>query len=617
MAAPEDRADTGPALGGTRLALPAVAPKTGVPAPGCPAGGEGEERPEPAFRTLDRFAWARWAEASGGISAEALSEAWVDWATHLAISPGKQTELAWKAGRKWMRLWSNWVMSAVGSDRTPPCIEPLPQDRRFEAEDWQREPYRTLWQAFLLGQQWWFNATTGVPGVSRRHERIVEFSARQALDMLSPSNFIATNPEVLDRTLREGGMNLARGYAFLIDDLLRLATDRPEQDEAFRPGVGTALTPGKVVYRNRLIELIQYAPATETVHAVPLLVVPAWIMKYYILDLRPENSFIGHLVRKGYTVFCISWKNPGPEDRDIGFEDYVHLGVDSALEAVAAITGQDRVNALGYCLGGTLLAVAAAAHARNGNGRLGSLSFLASQVDFSEAGELSVFINESQLELLEAMMWEKGYLDQKRMAGAFRILRSRDLIWSRMMREYLMGERTKPSDLAAWSQDATRMPFRMHSEYLRHFYLNDDFAEGRLEIEGTRVHPSDIELPVFSVATERDHIAPWKSVYKMLYLMRAPTDFVLVSGGHNTGIVAPPGTKKAHFRRLRHAEDEPVPDPDQWLAATSPRPGSWWGTYTAWLARRSGGRVPPPPMGRADAGYGAICDAPGTYVLMR
>ncbi|MFC2967887.1 PHA/PHB synthase family protein [Acidimangrovimonas pyrenivorans] len=570
---------------------------------------------EASFEQLDRRLHARIGEALGGLSLIDLVGAWADWASHMAIAPGKQAELVWKASRKWQKLNEAAWCQLSGQQTPEPCIAPLPQDRRFRAPEWQRFPYNLIYQSFLLNQQWWHNATTEVHGVDAKNEALVEFYARQVLDMLSPSNFLATNPQLLDRTVKEGGRNLVRGLAHWLEDVQRAVTGAPRADtEAFRPGREVAVTPGKVVYRNRLMELIQYAPATETVHSVPVLIVPAWIMKYYILDLTPEHSLIRWLVGQGFTVFCISWKNPDEGDRDLGLDDYRELGVMDALDAVCAITGAETVHGMGYCLGGTLLSVAAAAMGRDGDGRLATLSMLAAQVDFSEAGELSLFVSEAQLALLEDMMWDKGYLDQRRMAGTFTMLRSQDLLWSHMVHDYLMGERDGHSDLGAWSADATRMPYRMHSEYLRHMFLNDDLAEGRLEAGGETVFLPDIRVPVFAVATEHDHIAPWHSVFKLTYLLHGDIDFALVSGGHNTGIVAPPGNPKAGYRLLKHRSGDRHSDPDDWAAAIPRKAGSWWEPWRDWLVEHGDNDVPPPPLGRKEAGYPPLAEAPGDYV---
>ncbi len=568
------------------------------------------------FRDLDRFHHAMLASASMGMSPISLLGAWQDWLLHLSLAPGKQAELALKGLEKIQRFRGFLAACAAAPDGHAACITPLPQDRRFDHPGWQSPPFNALSQSFLLWQQWWHNATTGIAGVSKKHERLVEFYSRQILDMVSPSNFPATNPEVIERTMTEGGANFGAGFQNLLADLADHVDGPPDGgSDAFRPGHEVAVTPGEVVYRNDLIELIQYRPATGTVKAEPILIVPAWIMKYYILDLSPENSLIRHLVEQGFTVFCISWRNPGREQRDVSFDDYRRLGPMAALDAVQAITGSGTIHGVGYCLGGTLLSVAAAAMARDGDDRLASLSLFAAQVDFDEPGEIGLFIDESQLTLLEDVMWSEGYLDQRRMAGAFRMLRSQDLVWSRLVSRYLLGDRPQVNDLMAWNADSTRMPYRMHADYLRQFFLNNDLAQGRFKVGGRAVHLEDIGVPAFAVATETDHVAPWRSVFKLVHLLDTDIDFVLTNGGHNAGIVSEPGHPRRVYRLLSHRDGQPHPDPDGWTASVPKQPGSWWPAWTDWLARHSSGDVAPPPMGRADAGYAPLCAAPGHYVL--
>ena len=564
--------------------------------------------------TLDRIAHARLARLSAGISPASLGAAYLDWAVQLALAPGKQGELWIKAWRKAHRL-GLWAYNAT-HPHCELCIEPLVQDRRFSDPAWRDWPFNLIYQAFLLNQQWWYNATTGIRGVTRHHEEVVTFAARQWLDMFSPSNFLATNPVLLRETLRQGGANLFNGWRNLLEDVERqLAGRKPAGAERFRVGESVAVTPGKVVFRNHLIELIQYAPATDTVHAEPVLIVPAWIMKYYILDLSPHNSLVRYLVEHGHTVFMISWKNPDAGDRDIGLDDYRRFGLMAALDAVAAIVTQRKIHAAGYCLGGTLLAMGAAAMARGGDARLGSVTLLAAQTDFEEPGELSLFIDENQVAFLEDLMWEQGYLDTAQLAGAFQMLRSNDLIWSYRLQNYLLGQRPPMSDLMAWNADATRMPYRMHSEYLRQLFLGNDLAEGRYHVEGKPVALTDIRVPLFAVGTERDHVSPWRSAYKIQLLTDTEVTFLLASGGHNAGIVSEPGHDRRSYRVMTRRHDDRYLDPDAWLALAPHAEGSWWPAWQQWLAARSGERVAPPSMGAPQQGYPALANAPGGYVL--
>ncbi|AXS42025.1 alpha/beta fold hydrolase [Breoghania sp. L-A4] len=565
----------------------------------------------------DRAFRAGIARATLGISPSSLAQAYFDWFSHIAASPGKQMRLAEKALRKSVRM-SQFAATCLSGSSSARCIEPLPQDKRFSDPAWDRFPFNLIHQSFLLNQQWWHNAVTGVRGVSVHHEKVVEFVTRQILDVFSPSNSLLTNPEVLERTRAEGGRNLVRGYENLIDDWERwLGNKPPVGTEDFQVGETLAVTPGKVVYRNDLIELIQYTPTTKTVAREPVLIVPAWIMKYYILDLSPENSMVRYLVEQGHTVFMVSWKNPGPSERDFGLEAYRRLGVMAALEVVGAIVPDAKVHAVGYCLGGTLLAIAAAAMARFGDDRLATVSLFAAQTDFTEAGELTLFIDESQVSFLEDMMWEQGFLDTKQMAGAFQLLRSNDLIWSRSIREYLMGERPAMFDLMAWNADATRMPYRMHSEYLRQLFLDNDFAAGRYHVGAEPVVVEDISAPFFVVGTESDHVAPWRSVHKITHLADSELTFVLTTGGHNAGIVSEPGHKHRSYKIMTQPAHDGFLDPEGWSEAAEQREGSWWEAWAAWLTEHSSAQVPPPETGRADAGYPPLMDAPGSYVLMK
>ncbi len=564
----------------------------------------------------DRSLHAAIARFTSGISPAALAHAYLDWATHLTYAPGKRLQLLDKAMRKAIRFANYASRSVMEGGKSESCIEPLPQDKRFVGEDWRRWPYSFMHQAFLLHQQWWHNATTGVHGISKQHEAIVEFTSRQILDMMSPSNFLLTNPEVLRQTGSKGGMNLVIGFQNLIEDWERaVSAKKPVGTETFVVGRDVAVTPGKVVYRNRLIELIQYVPATDKVRPEPILIVPAWIMKYYILDLSPQNSLVKYLIEQGFTVFMISWKNPGPEDRDLGIEDYRTLGVMTALDVINAIVPNQKVHATGYCLGGTLLSIAAAAMARDGDDRLKSCTLFAAQTDFTEAGELMLFISESQLAFLEDMMGEQGFLDGRQMAGAFQLLRSNDLVWSRVVREYLMGERQPMTDLMAWNADATRLPYRMHSDYLRRLFLNNDLAEGRFFVAGKPVVLSDIRVPIFAVGTVRDHVAPWRSTYKIHLQTDTEVTYLLTTGGHNVGIVSEPGRGGRSFQLMTKKPDDQYLDPQTFLTEVPRKEGSWWPEWVGWLKVRSGGSIVPPPISALESDYTPLGDAPGIYVL--
>lgn len=562
----------------------------------------------------DRAFHAMVARLTGGISPVAMSLAYIDWAAHLIVAPQRQMDIAQDAWRKAARLFGA-ALQAGSPDQEPwSFIKPQPQDRRFSAPEWRNPFFNLLAQEFLAREQWWHKATTGVRGVAPANEAVVEFSVRQVLDMFAPSNFMATNPEVVQKAFQSGGENFVFGWQNWRDDLMRaLSGGKPAaDDQQFVVGRTVATSRGKVVYRNKLIELIQYSPTTDKVHPEPILVVPAWIMKYYILDLSPRNSLVKYLTGEGFTVFMISWRNPGADDREIAFDDYRKLGVRAALDTIGCIVPRRRIHALGYCLGGTLLSITSAAMARDGDNRLSSITLLAAQTDFTEAGELTLFINESQVAFLEDMMWERGFLDTTQMAGAFQLLRSNDLIWSHLSHDYLMGERTQSSDLMAWNADATRLPYRMHSEYLRKLFLNNDLAEGRYLVEGKPIALSDIHAPMFVVGTLRDHVAPWKSTYKIHYQVDADVTYLLTSGGHNAGIVAPPGEDGHVYQVMTKAADAPYIGPDEWLKIAPRFEGSWWPEWVSWLKAHSGEPCEPPRMGFDGTEH--LPDAPGDYV---
>jgi polyhydroxyalkanoate synthase len=566
-----------------------------------------------ASGNVDRRLAASLARFTANISPTSLWLAYFDWVMHLQLSPSKQQELlvqAWTKFAQWSAQWSEYAVSAPDSAADCERVVPLPQDKRFIDPRWQHWPFNVMSQGFLLTQQWWHRATAGVAGVSRHHEDVVTFTMRQWLDTFSPSNFLPTNPVVLDETVRNNGINLLRGAMNAYQDWERgMRGERSGAAAGLQVGKTLSVTPGKVVLRNRLIELIQYTPTTESVHATPLLIVPAWIMKYYILDLSPHNSLVQYLVDQGYTVFMISWKNPSAEDRDLSMEDYRKLGVMDAIDAVTSLTGAQRLNAAGYCLGGTLLSIAAAAMARDGDHRLASITLLASQVDFKDPGELSLFVDESQVTFLEAIMWDQGYLDTQQMAGAFQLLRSNDLIWSRRLNQYLLGLPDRQTDLMAWNADATRMPYRMHSEYLRGLFLENSLADGRYRVDGKPIALTDIRAPVFAVGTLTDHVAPWRSVFKIHLLTDTEVTFLLTTGGHNAGVVSPPGYPRRSYQIAMRAHDDPYVDPDIWQETSPTHEGSWWPAWEAWLAARSGEQITAPQP------LDSLCDAPGTYVL--
>lgn len=562
-------------------------------------------------RALDRQVHGDIGQLMSGISPIQTTLVYLDWLSHLMISPGKQLDLVKQTAEDLSAALGNPATSHLSTDaKGRPSEVP---DRRFASEAWQQWPFNAYAQGFHILERAWHRATHGVPGLNHRHEDIAAFAARQWLDIFNPTNIPWMNPEVITTTLKEGGMNLVRGAANWADDLQRIARDLPPAGvEAFKPGENVAITPGRVVLRNDLIELIQYSPTTETVHPEPVLIVPAWIMKYYILDLAPHNSLVKHLVDQGHTVFMISWKNPTEEDRCKGLEDYRQEGVMAALDTIGRIVPGQKVHATGYCLGGTLLMITAATMGREKDDRLASMTLFAAQGDFTEAGELLMFINESEVELIESMMAQQGYLKGSQMAGTFQLLHADDLIWSRALKNYMLGQRDRPNDLMAWNADTTRMPYRMHSEYLHKLFLHNELASGRYEVDGKPIWFTDIHVPCFAVGTVTDHVAPWKSVYK-LHLLPLDITFVLTSGGHNAGIVSEPGHKGRHFQVHHRPVTEAYVAPERWQAQVPHTEGSWWPTWQAWLAAHSGAKQAPPPLG-VPGRKQKLPDAPGHYV---
>jgi poly[(R)-3-hydroxyalkanoate] polymerase subunit PhaC len=567
----------------------------------------------PTFETMDRVERAVTARFTHGISPHALYAAWFDWASHLANSPGRLLELGLEA----MNALARFAQFATHSrsEETKPPFQPRASDRRFNDDAWKSLPYVLWQQAFLAQEAWWASATREVRGMTPKNADRVSFITRQLLDVWSPSNLPWLNPVIIERTLKEGGANLVRGATNLHEDAWRALTMQPAPPvEGLRVGKDIAVTPGEVIYRNELMELIQYKPTTSSVIAEPVLIVPAWIMKYYVLDLSPHNSLVRYLVEHGFTVFMVSWRNPTAADRDVTFDAYRTRGVMAALDAVTTIVPGRKVHATGYCIGGTLLAIAAATMARDEDDRLATVTLLAAQTDFSEAGELMLFVDESQIAFLEDMMWDQGVLDTKQMAGAFKILRSNDLVWSKMMREYLLGERDTVTDLTTWNADQTRLPYRMHSQYLRGLFLENRLTAGRYAVEGKVIALKDIDAPMFVIGTETDHIAPWRSVYKVQLFTDNELTFVLTNGGHNAGILSEPGHRRRHYFIATRQRGDRYTDSNTWLSRATAADGSWWPAWAAWLEVKSAERIAPPGMGAPSRGLVPLGPAPGLYV---
>ncbi len=489
-------------------------------------------------------------------------------------------------------------------------------ERRMSGEAWQKWPFKVFAQVHQTSKDWWKEATIGVEGVRGEHEVLVHAVADQILDMISPANGAVTNPEVIQTTVKQKGRNLLRGARHLASDMVRGAgTNGVEEAEAYKVGENLAITPGKVIFQNDLIELIQYSPVTDKVGAEPVLITPAWIMKYYILDLSPHNSMVRYLVEQGKTVFIISWKNPGQEDKNVSFEDYVQLGQMEAIDAVSKICPRQKIHAVGYCIGGTLLSIAAAGMARDDDDRLASISLFAAQTDFSEAGEITRFISPSQLSFLEKLMWKRGYLGSENMGGAFSALRSSDLIYAGIVDRYLLGKKASLNDLMSWNADGTRMPYRMHTEYLEQLYLHNLLAQNKFKLGGRTISLADIRTSMFVLGTETDHVAPWHSVYKIHNLTRNELTFALTSGGHNAGVVSGPEHSRRRYRVHTRDSGDKYRDPDTWAEETEVHQGSWWPMWDAWLNQRMSAIVAPPSMGAPRKGLKPLRDAPGDYVL--
>jgi len=490
-----------------------------------------------------------------------------------------------------------------------PTVSPEKGDKRFSAPDWQQNPvFDALKQSYLLAATTLLKTASEVEGLDEHQQRKLTFYLRQFLDAISPSNLAFTNPQVIHETIQSGGQNLVRGTEHLLRDMQRGDIKMTDTD-AFRPGRNLALTPGQVIYRNKLIELIQYTPTTEKVYAFPLLFIPPWINKYYILDMQPQNSLIKYLVDSGFTVFVISWKNPDASMEETTFDDYLTLGPLNALNAIKEITGSPKVNAIGYCIGGTLLSMALPYLAAKKDETVNSATFFVSLQDFTEVGDTSVFIDEPQVSYVEGQMMERGYLDSRSMATMFNMLRANDLIWSNVVNNYLLGKEPPAFDLLYWNADGTRMARAAHSFYLRNTYLENNLIKpNKIVLKGVPIDLGKIRQDIYAVGAEQDHIVPWKSAWRISQLSGGQVRFVLGGSGHIAGIISPPSKGRGYW-----TNDKPVKNADQWFESAQSHKGSWWGDWVEWLKPRSGEQVAPPPMG--SSAHPPITPAPGTYVL--
>ncbi|MEC9367931.1 MAG: class I poly(R)-hydroxyalkanoic acid synthase [Pseudomonadota bacterium] len=519
--------------------------------------------------------------------------------------------------KDYMDLWGRSMRRFLGKEEVDPVAEPQAGDARFKDPDWKGKPYFDFWkQAYLLSASWLEKMVDETEGLDDRTRQKARFYVEQLASALSPSNFPLTNPEVMRETLASNGENLVKGLSMLADDIKQskdILKIRQTDLAAFEIGKNLAVTPGKVIFQNDIIQLIQYAPTTETVHKRPLLIVPPWINKFYILDLVPQKSFIKWVVDQGFTVFVVSWVNPDERLAAKTFEDYMREGILAAVEAAGKAAGKRRVNALGYCVGGTLLASTLAYMAATGDDRIKSATFLAAQVDFSKAGDLLVFIDDAQLKALEEMMSERGYLDGSRMATVFNMLRPRDLIWPYVVNNYMLGKQPFPFDLLYWNSDSTRMPAANHSFYLREFYHNNRLAKGELTLGDKKLDLKKVDIPIYELATREDHIAPAESVFIGSKLFGGPVRFVLAGSGHIAGVVNPPEkTKYQHW-----INDKTANTLASWIEAAEEKAGSWWPDWSGWLAERSGSRIAASERVPGSGPLKAIEDAPGSYVRQR
>ena len=544
----------------------------------------------------------------------AIGAAFFEMAARMMSDPARLVEAQASLWNDYLRLWQQTAQRLAGGAAEPVIAVP-PEDRRFRDQAWSDNAlFDFIKQSYLLTARWLQGAVNNVEGLDERTARKVDFYTRQFVDAIAPSNFVLTNPEVLRATIESGGENLVNGLKNLLGDLERgkgrLQISMTDS-AAFKIGENVATTPGKIVYQNELMQLIQYAPTTDTVKRRPLLIIPPWINKFYILDLRPENSFIRWAVGQGHTVFVISWVNPDEKLAAKTFEDYMQEGPLAALDAMEQATGERAANVIGYCLGGTLLAATLAYMATKRDVRVKSATYFVTMVDFTEAGELSVFIDEEQLKALEQRMSKKGYLDAREMHTTFNMLRANDLIWSFVVNNYLLGKSPLPFDLLYWNADSTRMPAAMHSFYLRRMYQQNLLVKpGGITLAGVPIDLRRIKTPAFLLSTREDHIAPWRSTYAATQIYAGPVKFVLSASGHIAGVVNPPGSKYGHYEN-----DANPPTADEWLAGATQHDGSWWPVWERWVAQYAGGEVPARQPG--DGKLHPIEDAPGLYVKVR
>jgi polyhydroxyalkanoate synthase len=557
---------------------------------------------------------------SDGSSASAdplnIGGAFLEMTTRLMANPATLVQAQLGFWQDYLTLWQNTARRMMGQPDPEPVISEDPRDRRFKDDAWrENEVFDFIKQSYLLSARYFQNVVGGVDGLDQKTAQKVDFYTRQFVDAMSPSNFLMTNPEVLRKTAETGGENLLKGLSHLLADLERGKGQlriRMTDDSKFRVGENIAVTPGKVVYQNDLMQLIQYAPTTEKVLKRPLVIFPPWINKFYILDLRPRNSFVKWATDQGHTVFVASWVNPDETLAEKGFEDYMQEGVYAALDAIEQATGERQVNAIGYCLGGTLLATTLAHMAAKRDTRIKTATYFVTMTDFEEAGELGVFIDEEQLSALEEKMGKRGFLEGSEMATTFNMLRANDLIWSFVVNNYLMGQEPFPFDLLYWNDDSTRMPARMHSFYLRRMYQANDLVKpGGIELLGVKIDLRKIKVPSYLISTREDHIAPWKSTYRATQIYGGPVRFVLAASGHIAGVVNPPESGK-----YSHWVSETLPaDPDEWFQGATELAGSWWPDWHRWVTSQDKAAKDQVPARVPGTGaLPALEDAPGSYV---